>query len=272
MRNGVPHSSHDSHSDEGRRLLDEAGLTGSALPVVISSEGMALVDPTNAELAASYGMSTELDADAELRRRRRRCGPGGPSGCCLRILRGSEHAGGRTRVDRWAVRLQLSHTELTRFYPRRQWRRARSARLPAGVGVRHALSADEGGRGSRAGGRAIRPLTREWTPTTSPQRDPRHRRGLSAARNPDDRHFHRYGSVLWWLCLRGEGVDRRERVRRRRRQLCWPGGHASFAVCPPCQSARAWPLACEHDVELPDREPCSCAEHRDSPSNRSDRR
>ena len=65
MRNGVPHVTHESSSAEGRRLLEEAGLTGSELPVVISSEGLAVVDPTNAELAASHGMSTELDADPD---------------------------------------------------------------------------------------------------------------------------------------------------------------------------------------------------------------
>jgi thioredoxin reductase (NADPH) len=65
IRNGVPHVAHESNSDDGRRLLERAGLTGSELPVVVSSDGLVLVDPSNAELAASYGMSTELDADAD---------------------------------------------------------------------------------------------------------------------------------------------------------------------------------------------------------------
>ncbi len=65
IRNGVPHVAHESNSDEGRRLLEQVGLTEAELPVVVSSDGLVLVDPSNAELAASYGMSTELDADAD---------------------------------------------------------------------------------------------------------------------------------------------------------------------------------------------------------------
>jgi thioredoxin reductase (NADPH) len=65
IRNGVPHVAHESNSDDGRRLLEQVGLTESELPVVVSSDGLVLVDPSNAELAASYGMSTELDADAD---------------------------------------------------------------------------------------------------------------------------------------------------------------------------------------------------------------
>jgi thioredoxin reductase (NADPH) len=65
IRNGVPHVAHESKSDDGRRLLEQAGLTGSELPVVFSSDGLVLVDPSNAELAASYGVSTELEADAD---------------------------------------------------------------------------------------------------------------------------------------------------------------------------------------------------------------
>ncbi len=65
IRNGVPHVAHESNSDDGRRLLEGVGLSESELPVVVSSDGLVLVDPSNAELAASYGMSTELEADAD---------------------------------------------------------------------------------------------------------------------------------------------------------------------------------------------------------------
>ena len=61
IRNGVPHVAHESNSDDGRRLLEGVGLSESELPVVVSSDGLVLVDPSNAELAASYGMSTELE-------------------------------------------------------------------------------------------------------------------------------------------------------------------------------------------------------------------
>jgi thioredoxin reductase (NADPH) len=65
IRNGVPHVAHEPGSAEGRRLLEEVGLPECELPVVVSRDGVVLVDPSNAELAASYGMDTELDADAD---------------------------------------------------------------------------------------------------------------------------------------------------------------------------------------------------------------
>ena len=43
---------------KGKPLLDAAGLDGMRLPVVVTEQGEALVDPTNAELAAMLGLST----------------------------------------------------------------------------------------------------------------------------------------------------------------------------------------------------------------------
>jgi thioredoxin reductase (NADPH) len=45
--------------DKGRQLLDAAGLDGQQLPVVITEMGETLVEPSNAELAAMLGLSTE---------------------------------------------------------------------------------------------------------------------------------------------------------------------------------------------------------------------
>ncbi len=64
-RNGVPHVAHERDSEEGRRLLEDVALADTELPVIVSSDGLVLVDPSNAELAASYGMSTELGDDAD---------------------------------------------------------------------------------------------------------------------------------------------------------------------------------------------------------------
>jgi thioredoxin reductase (NADPH) len=58
-RNGVPHSFHSSDTEEGRRLLDEAGAAPASGPVVMLRGGGVLVDPSNAELAAAYGVNTE---------------------------------------------------------------------------------------------------------------------------------------------------------------------------------------------------------------------
>jgi thioredoxin reductase (NADPH) len=60
-RNGVPHAFHPSDSAEGRRLLGEAGREEAKAPVVILLDGRVLVDPSNAELAGGYGVTTELD-------------------------------------------------------------------------------------------------------------------------------------------------------------------------------------------------------------------
>jgi thioredoxin reductase (NADPH) len=60
-RNGVPHVVHDTDSAEGRRKLSEAGLRGTRDPVVLLLGGGVLVNPTNAELADSYGVSTTLE-------------------------------------------------------------------------------------------------------------------------------------------------------------------------------------------------------------------
>ncbi|HEU4544045.1 MAG TPA: FAD-dependent oxidoreductase [Jiangellaceae bacterium] len=63
VRNGVPHIFHDSASPAGRALLKEAGQPGIDKPVVLLHDGRVLVDPSNTELVAAYGVSTELDAD-----------------------------------------------------------------------------------------------------------------------------------------------------------------------------------------------------------------
>jgi thioredoxin reductase (NADPH) len=60
-RNGVPHVAHDTDSPEGRRILAQADQEGTRKPVVVLEGGGVLVDPTNAELASAYGVSTSLD-------------------------------------------------------------------------------------------------------------------------------------------------------------------------------------------------------------------
>jgi thioredoxin reductase (NADPH) len=64
-RNGVPHVIHDNESPEGRRLLAEAGQAGTTDPVIVLLGGAVLVDPTNAELADAYGVSTTLEGRSD---------------------------------------------------------------------------------------------------------------------------------------------------------------------------------------------------------------
>jgi thioredoxin reductase (NADPH) len=60
-RNGVPHVVLETNSPEGRRMLAEVGHEGTREPVVVLMGGGALVNPSFAELAGAYGVSTALD-------------------------------------------------------------------------------------------------------------------------------------------------------------------------------------------------------------------
>jgi thioredoxin reductase (NADPH) len=57
-RVGIPYGFYPDDSSDGRRLLEQAGEDGSRLPVVLFRSGLALVDPTHAELTAALGMRT----------------------------------------------------------------------------------------------------------------------------------------------------------------------------------------------------------------------
>jgi thioredoxin reductase (NADPH) len=60
-RNGVPHVVHETDSTDGRRMLLEADRAGTRDPVIVLMGGGVLVNPTNAELAGAYGVSTTLE-------------------------------------------------------------------------------------------------------------------------------------------------------------------------------------------------------------------
>src|SRR5436190_7874121 len=59
-RNAVPFEFCPVESEHGRYLLAEAGVEVVDRPVVILGDGSTIVDPSNAELGASYGITTEL--------------------------------------------------------------------------------------------------------------------------------------------------------------------------------------------------------------------
>jgi thioredoxin reductase (NADPH) len=59
-RNGVPFVCHAPDSPDGRALLAEAGVEHPSVPVARVQSGEILVDPSNVELAAAFGVSTEL--------------------------------------------------------------------------------------------------------------------------------------------------------------------------------------------------------------------
>jgi thioredoxin reductase (NADPH) len=59
-RNGVPHLFFDSDEHDGKEVLTALDLADEQRPIVVLLDGRILVDPTNAELARGYGMTTEL--------------------------------------------------------------------------------------------------------------------------------------------------------------------------------------------------------------------
>ena len=57
---GMPYACHAADSNEGRRLLEEAGLDGTNLPVAIRHDGKVLVAPTDTEMIEALGGGTRL--------------------------------------------------------------------------------------------------------------------------------------------------------------------------------------------------------------------
>jgi thioredoxin reductase (NADPH) len=60
-RNGVPYVFLATDSDEGRRLLADAGQPDCEQPVAIVRGGEAFVNPSKADLARAFGVDTELE-------------------------------------------------------------------------------------------------------------------------------------------------------------------------------------------------------------------
>ncbi len=63
-RFGMPFGSYSVESDAGRRLLAEAGLDGTRLPVIVRYDGDAIVDPNLADLASAIGVKIRNDTDS----------------------------------------------------------------------------------------------------------------------------------------------------------------------------------------------------------------
>jgi len=64
-RNGVPYACHTPKSEAGRELLAAAGRDDASLPVARVRGGRILVDPSKVDLAAAFGVSTDLGEERE---------------------------------------------------------------------------------------------------------------------------------------------------------------------------------------------------------------
>ena len=62
---GIPHRFVDVHSAEATGLLAAAGLEPGPQTVVLLHDGRVLVEPTDPELVAAYGLAVDVEEDAE---------------------------------------------------------------------------------------------------------------------------------------------------------------------------------------------------------------
>ena len=62
-RNQIAYRWYESEGPDGQRLMEAAGADGVRLPVVITPDGDALVEPTDAELASCVGLATTPSKD-----------------------------------------------------------------------------------------------------------------------------------------------------------------------------------------------------------------
>jgi thioredoxin reductase (NADPH) len=58
-RNSISHGFYDAESEDGRRLLAQAGLEAAGLPVLLLFDGRVLVDPPTDRLARALGVQTQ---------------------------------------------------------------------------------------------------------------------------------------------------------------------------------------------------------------------
>ncbi len=113
-RSGVPHGTASPESEVGKRVMREAGLDDQGGNVVVSMpalDGRILVDPTPAEVAAAWGVTTELEErDADLV-----VIGAGPAGLASAVY-GSSEGLGTLVIERETLGGQASTSSLIRNY------------------------------------------------------------------------------------------------------------------------------------------------------------
>jgi len=109
---GIPHRFLDAATSEARELLEDAGATNARQPVVLLHDGRVLSDPTDAEVAAAYGLAVEVDDEARFDLV---VVGAGPAGLAAAVYAGSE--GLRTLVvERASIGGQAGSSSLIRNY------------------------------------------------------------------------------------------------------------------------------------------------------------
>ena len=111
QRNGAFHAFHPADSEEGQALLAGSRQTSSRLPVVIMLDGQVLVDPSNAEIAQAFGVSTS----PERRSFDLVVVGGGPAGLAATVYGASEGLS-TLAAEREAVGGQAGSSSLIRNY------------------------------------------------------------------------------------------------------------------------------------------------------------
>jgi len=109
-RNGIPHGFHLADSDEGSRLLERTGQDGSRLPLVILLDGLVLVDPSNAEVLDSLGVSNLEERTCDLA-----VVGAGPAGLATAVYGASEGLS-TIVIEREAIGGQAGTSSLIRNY------------------------------------------------------------------------------------------------------------------------------------------------------------
>lgn len=109
-RSGVPYGFYAASSEDGARLLAQTGVDASRLPVLIILDGVALVDPSNVEIADALGESDLSERVCDLV-----IVGGGPAGLAAAVYGASE--GLRTLViERDVIGGQAGASSLIRNY------------------------------------------------------------------------------------------------------------------------------------------------------------
>src|SRR5918911_2645352 len=109
-RNGIPHGFYVAESEQGKRLLQQAGLDGSRLPALILPDRHVLAAPSNADIADALGASNleERTADVAIV-------GAGPAGLAAAVYAASEGLS-TIVVEREAIGGQAGTSSLIRNY------------------------------------------------------------------------------------------------------------------------------------------------------------